>query len=86
MVGVPRSIDAISSLNIIQRLSKGILVCGVAEGDADPQAIQPLLVDLYREGRFPFDRLVTTYPLKQINQAIEDQHAGKCVKVVLTMP
>ncbi|MBN9145561.1 MAG: alcohol dehydrogenase catalytic domain-containing protein [Novosphingobium sp.] len=37
-------------------------------------------------GRFPFDRLVTTYPLKQINQAIEDQRAGKCVEVVLPMP
>lgn len=85
MVVVPRSLDATSSLDIIQLLSKGILVCGVAKGDADPQTIQPLLVDLYREGRFPFDRLVTTYPLKQINQAIEDQHAGKCVEVVLTM-
>lgn len=86
MVGVPRSLDATISLNIIQMLSKGILVSGVTEGDADPQTFLPLLVDLYREGRFPFDRLVSTYPLEQINQAIEDQHAGKCVKVVLTMP
>jgi D-arabinose 1-dehydrogenase-like Zn-dependent alcohol dehydrogenase len=38
--GRPRSIDATSSLKSYT-LSKGILVCGVAEGDADPQTIQP---------------------------------------------
>jgi aryl-alcohol dehydrogenase len=30
--------------------------------------------------------LITTYPLARINEAIADQHAGVCVKVVLTMP
>lgn len=84
MVGVPRSLDATLSLNIVQMLSRGISVCGVTEGDADPQILLPQLISLYREGRFPFDRLVTTYPLAQINQAIVDQHAGQCVKVVLT--
>lgn len=85
-VGVPRSLDATISLNIVQMLSLGISVCGVTEGDADPQVFLPELIALYREGRFPFDRLITTYPLAQINQAIADQHAGTCVKVVLTMP
>lgn len=86
MVGVPKSLDAAISLNIVQTLSRGISVCGVTEGDADPQVFLPQLLDLYRAGQFPFDRLITTYPLDQINQAIADQHAGACVKVVLTMP
>lgn len=86
MVGVPRSLDAAISLNIVQMLSRGISVCGVTEGDANPQVFLPELIALYREGRFPFDRLVTLYPFDRINHAIEDQHAGHCVKVVLTMP
>jgi aryl-alcohol dehydrogenase len=53
MVGVPRSLDAAISLNIVQMLSRGIQVCGVTEGDADPQIFLPLLIDLYRQGRFP---------------------------------
>lgn len=86
MVGVPRSLDASISLNIVQMLSRGIRVCGVTEGDADPQIFLPQLIDLYRAGRFPFDRLISTYPLDRINEAVADQHAGHCVKVVLTMP
>jgi aryl-alcohol dehydrogenase len=86
MVGVPRSLDATISLNIVGMLSRGIAIRGVTEGDADPQTFLPYLIDLYRQGRFPFDRLVSTYPLESINQAIADQHAGHCVKVVLTLP
>lgn len=84
-VGVPRALDATISLNIVQMLSRGISVCGVTEGDCDPQTFLPELIALYRAGRFPFDRLITTYPLARINEAIADQHAGACVKVVLTM-
>ncbi|MDE1917732.1 MAG: NAD(P)-dependent alcohol dehydrogenase [Sphingomonadales bacterium] len=86
MVGVPRSLDAAISLNIVQMLSRGLKVCGVTEGDADPQIFLPQLIDLYRQGRFPFDRLIATYPLDRINEAVTDQHAGRCVKVVLIMP
>lgn len=85
MVGVPRSTNGAISLNILQMLSLGIQVCGVTEGNADPQQFLPELIALHREGRFPFDRLIRTYPLEQINQAIIDQHEGHCVKAVLTM-
>ncbi len=35
---------------------------GVIQGDAVPQRFIPKLIDLYRAGRFPFDRLVKFYP------------------------
>lgn len=85
MVGVPRSPDAAISLNILHMLSLGIQVSGVTEGNADPQSFLPELLELHAAGRFPFDRMITTYPLDQINQAVADQHAGRCVKAVLTM-
>lgn len=84
-VGVPRTPDAAISLNILQLLSLGIRVSGVTEGNADPQTFLPELVDLYLAGKFPFDRMIKTYPLDEINKAIDDQHAGLCVKAVLTM-
>jgi aryl-alcohol dehydrogenase len=85
MVGVPRSTEASVSLNILHLLSLGIQVHGVTEGNADPQMLVPELIDLFVAGKFPFDRLIRTYPLSQINQAVEDQLAGRCVKAVLQM-
>ena len=51
---------------------------------ADRDTFIPELLGHFREGRLPFDRLIKTYPLSKINEAIGDQHAGRCVKVVLT--
>ncbi|KAB2350925.1 NAD(P)-dependent alcohol dehydrogenase [Actinomadura rudentiformis] len=64
-------------------LLMGRTVKGIIEGDAVPQLFIPRLVELWRQGRFPFDKLVTTYPLGQINQAEADWLSGKVVKPVL---
>lgn len=58
-------------------------VTAVIEGDAVPQAFIPYLVDLYKAGRFPFDRLVTTYAFDDINQAFADSEAGVTIKPVV---
>ena len=42
-----------------------------------------MLAELYRQGRFPFDRLLQFYPFAAINQAIADAEAGRTVKPVL---
>ncbi|MFI0355210.1 NAD(P)-dependent alcohol dehydrogenase [Actinomadura sp. 9N407] len=61
----------------------GRTVKGIIEGDAVPQTFIPVMIDLWRAGRFPFDRLIETYPLDQINEAEADTLAGKTVKPVL---
>jgi aryl-alcohol dehydrogenase len=66
-------------------LPDGRRVFGVREGDAVPQRFIPYLVDLYRKGRFPFDRLVTFYHFGDINQAIADANRGDVIKPVLLM-
>ena len=43
----------------------------------------PRMIELYRAGRFPFDRLIRTYPFERINDAAEDQIAGRTIKAVL---
>jgi aryl-alcohol dehydrogenase len=62
----------------------GRTVRGIIEGDSIPHLFIPTLVNLYQQGRFPFDKLITTYPFKDINQAVEDAEKGVTVKPVLT--
>ena len=61
----------------------GRTVTGVIEGDSIPGQFIPKLVALYKQGRFPLDKLITFYPLAEIQQAVEDSEAGRIVKAVL---
>jgi len=83
LVGVPADPAASISLNLIQAMSIGLKLYGIIEGDAVPDEFIPRLVQLHRDGRFPFDKMITKYPFDQINKAIEAQHRGEVVKVVL---
>ena len=61
----------------------GYTIKGIVEGDSDPDSFIPEMMDHYRAGRMPFDKMIKTYPLDQINEAVAAQAAGECVKVVL---
>ena len=61
----------------------GRRLSGVIEGDADPRTFVPRLIELYRDGRFPFDRLITIFPFDQINEAIAASQRGEVIKPVL---
>jgi len=63
---------------------RGLTIRGIVQGDSVPDTFIPHLIELHMKGRFPFDKLVTKYPFEKINQAIEDQAAGKVVKPVFT--
>jgi aryl-alcohol dehydrogenase len=67
-------------------LSLGRRIQGVVEGDSVADIFIPRLIDLYLQGNFPFDRLITFYPFEQANQAAEDSEKGKVIKPVLRMP
>src|SRR3954467_7473802 len=62
----------------------GRTLTGVIEGDADPHKLIPQLLSMWHDGSFPFDRLVTEYPIDQIGNALDDFRAGKVIKPVLT--
>jgi aryl-alcohol dehydrogenase len=66
-------------------LSAGRSVRGIVEGGVEPDSFIPSLIDLYRRGQFPFDRLIKTYPFAAINEAVHDSEMGKTVKPVLEM-
>lgn len=56
---------------------------GSLAGDGEPHKFIPKLVELYKQGRFPFDKLITRYSLNDIQQAVEDLENGKVVKALL---
>ena len=83
LVGVPPSPGDALPINIAAMITFGQRVIGIMEGDSDPQTFIPELIAAHRDGRFPFDRLVRTFPLAEINEAVAAQKRGDCVKVVL---
>jgi len=83
LVGVPSKPDAAISVNIAALMTPGHRIIGIIEGDSDPQSFIPELIAHHAAGRFPFDRLIKTFPLTEINEALAAQARGECIKVVL---
>ena len=71
------------SVNIAALMTPGHRIIGIIEGDSDPQTFIPELIAHHAAGCFPFDRLIQTFPLAEINAALAAQARGECVKVVL---
>jgi aryl-alcohol dehydrogenase len=61
----------------------GRSIRGICEGDSVPEIFIPTLVELYRQGRFPFDKMIKKYAFNDINKACEDASSGQSIKPVL---
>lgn len=83
ILAVPPSLDVMVPVPYLALMALGLQVQGITEGDADPDAFIPQMLEWYRAGKFPFDKLISTFPLSQINEAVAAQAAGEVVKVVL---
>ena len=64
-------------------MAEGKTMMGVIEGEAVPQVFIPELVDYYKKGLFPFDKLVRFYNFDDINKAFEDSKNGFTIKPIL---
>jgi aryl-alcohol dehydrogenase len=71
------------SIDLIHVMTGGRTFRGIVEGESNPKVFIPTLIQLYRQGRFPFDRMITFYDFEQINDAIADSEHGKCIKPVI---
>lgn len=67
-----------------RELLLGKSIRGCVEGESVPGILIPQLISLYKSGRFPFDRMVTTFDFQNINQAIEASASGAVIKAVVT--
>ena len=68
-----------------EMIGRGAQLKFILAGSASPRVFLPRLIDWYREGRYPFDRLVKTFDFSDINTAFTESAAGRAVKPVLLM-
>lgn len=66
-------------------LARGRTMMGSVMGDCNPDIFLPRLVQFFIDGKFPVDKMMTFYPLKDINTAIKDGLTGDTIKAVLVM-
>lgn len=77
--GVPGTRTSIETRLIMN----GRTLRGVIQGDSQPKLFLPQLIEHYKAGRFPFERLVRFYDFKEIEAAFADSHSGVTLKPVL---
>lgn len=83
LVGMPTSLEDDVSFAGIQFLAGGLTIKGIIEGDSHPDIFIPKLMDYFKAGYLPVDKLIKTYPLSLIDKAVQDHHSGACIKAVL---
>ena len=69
--------------SVLGLFNVGKTIKAISEGDSNPDEFLPELIAHYRAGRLPLDRMVSKYKLSEINQAIEDNKSGACIKAIL---
>jgi aryl-alcohol dehydrogenase len=72
-----------ASFNVNDVMIPGRRIMGIVQGDVVSRTFIPELIELYRQGRFPFDRLVKFYAFDDVNQAMADSESGVTIKPVL---
>lgn len=75
-----------SALDFSAIMSRGRRIVGVVEGGIEPRRFIPRLIDHYRAGELPLEKLVRIYPFAQIEDAFAASKTGTVVKPVLAMP
>jgi aryl-alcohol dehydrogenase len=73
------------AVDVPDLLGRGIRLVGTNQGDSVPRNTIPRLIDLYRAGVLPVDRIVTSYAFDDINRAATDARSGSAVKPVLML-
>ena len=61
-------------------------IIGSNEGNLSYHQFIPQMIEYYKKGEFPFDKLIKFYDFKDIEQAFHDSHKGITVKPVLRLP
>ncbi|HLT23398.1 MAG TPA: NAD(P)-dependent alcohol dehydrogenase [Bacteriovoracaceae bacterium] len=81
-VGAP-ALGVEASFDVNGVMVPGKTIKGIIEGESIPQIFIPQLVEHYRAGRFPFDKLIKFYHFEQINEAAKDSEKGITVKPII---
>ncbi|KAK4548555.1 hypothetical protein LTR36_009465 [Oleoguttula mirabilis] len=66
-------------------LVKGLTTRGMHQGDSVPRVMLPRLIQLWKDGKFPFDKLLTMYKFEELHKALDEMHQGQVIKPVLVL-
>lgn len=61
----------------------GKRIVAINMGQSHPKITIPQLVDWFKRGIYPIEKLVKYYPFEEINQAMADSKSGKTIKPVI---
>ncbi|GEP80760.1 NAD(P)-dependent alcohol dehydrogenase [Staphylococcus carnosus] len=74
------------SINITEEIMvPGKTLRGVIEGNSNPHIMIPKLVEFFKQGIFPIDKLIKFYNFDSISKAFEDSKNGQTIKPVLVI-
>lgn len=61
----------------------GRTIKGIMQGDCVPDVFVPRLIEFWRAGLFPFDKLTKLYGIDEINEAVHAAESGAVVKPII---
>jgi aryl-alcohol dehydrogenase len=64
-------------------IAPGKTIKGVVQGNAIPSQFIPRMVEFYRRGLLPLEKLITTFDFDEINTAMQRLEEGLILKAVL---
>ncbi|KAL3459377.1 chaperonin 10-like protein [Aspergillus heterothallicus] len=82
LIGVP-PMQYELGVSAIQHMNAGRAIIGCIEGDCVPREAIEKLVQWYRDGKFPIDKLVTYFEAHEFKDALAGLDDGSVVKAVL---
>lgn len=71
------------AIDVYGLMEAGKQFVGAVQGQAYPQEYLPLMIQWYRDGLLPMEKLVKRYPVSQFEKAQEEMRSGDAVKPVL---
>lgn len=70
-------------INFFTFMLSGKQIMGAIEGQAYPPEYVPKMIQWYREGRFPIDKLMKLIPADDFEQGLKEMHDGTTIKPIL---
>ena len=74
------------SVGLPEHMRDGVHLSGTIQGDADPKTSIPMLINWYREGKLPLEKLEKFFKVEDFEKAREEMHSGVTIKPVLLWP
>jgi len=75
--------DVVLEVPLAELMMTGKSVTSTVEGDATPLVFIPKMIEWYREGRFPIEKLVQYFQAENFSDAIAGMKSGSVIKPIL---